>query len=342
MSADANVWDRIADGNLGVSAGERFVVLRDEGIDVQFCAAANRRRAELVTAPSTGGHGREPHTEVWRGVFGSAAVARLEMAGVLDRLLAKTLDSDDKSMLDEWALQVAPLAPKAVLAVTHFSTSHTAFRRLLNAAGARYASMPLFQPFLLRKDGPLDLDPALLAERTQRLARRVEGAKRIRITTPRGTDLLLFVEGRRFLPDDGVLTAPGSFGNLPAGEVYVAPLEDTAEGTMVLESESPGGDTRLTIREGRIVEITQGTELIDLFREHPEYFRVAELGIGTNDKASRADNVLEAEKILGTVHVAFGDNSSFGGKQQIPYHVDHVLYQPTLDVDGQIIDLNAL
>ena len=40
---------------------------------------------------------------------------------------------------------------------------------------------------------------------------------------------------------------------------------------------------------------------------------LAELGIGTNDKASRPDNVLEAEKILGTIHLALGDNTGFGG-----------------------------
>lgn len=331
----SRMWRKIAEGHLGVREGQRFVVIRDEGVEVDFAGAETA--PELVTAPTTGGHGREPHPDVWRAIFGAAAVARLEMAGVLERLLAKLALPTDTALLEEWTQQVRPLIPHAVLAVTHFSTSHTAFRRMLTAVGTRYASMPLFQPYLLRDNGPLDLDAELLASRTRALAKRLVGARRIRVTTPRGTDMRLVVEGRAFLPDDGVLTEAGSFGNLPAGEVYAAPVEDTAEGTMVLE-----GGTRLTVKAGRVVAVEDGTELVDIFRDHPEYLLLAELGIGTNDKASRVDNVLEAEKILGTVHIAFGDNSSFGGRQQIPYHVDHVLFSPTLEVDGLVIDLNAL
>ena len=57
---------------------------------------------------------------------------------------------------------------------------------------------------------------------------------------------------------------------------------------------------------------------------------IAELGIGTNDRATRPDNILEAEKILGTVHIALGDNSGFGGTVSTPFHEDYVFYRPTL------------
>jgi len=66
------------------------------------------------------------------------------------------------------------------------------------------------------------------------------------------------------------------------------------------------------------------------FSENPNCRNIAELGIGTNDKASRPDNVLEAEKILGTIHIALGDNSGFGGSVSAPFHEDYVFYQPTL------------
>ncbi|MEK7308248.1 MAG: hypothetical protein AAB089_04170 [Nitrospirota bacterium] len=64
--------------------------------------------------------------------------------------------------------------------------------------------------------------------------------------------------------------------------------------------------------------------------ERPENTNIAELGIGTNDKASRPDNILESEKILGTIHIALGDNSSFGGKVRTPFHQDFVFFKPTL------------
>ncbi len=58
---------------------------------------------------------------------------------------------------------------------------------------------------------------------------------------------------------------------------------------------------------------------------------IAELGVGTNDRATRADNILESEKILGTVHIALGDNSSFGGEVRVPFHQDFVFFSPTLE-----------
>lgn len=321
------IWNRIMHENLGVAPGERFMILCDR-------ARPFPEHADVVIGPSTGGHGREPHPDVWRAAFGTSAIAFLELQGIFDRIMSKTATPDDTVILDKWALDAAMLAPNAILAVTHFSTSHTAFRRLLCRTGARYASMPLFEEDLLRKDGPLDVDQTALATRTRTLAENLRTARRIHITTPIGTDLHLDVEGRTFLPDDGDLRAPGAFGNLPAGEVYIAPLEGTAEGRIALKP-----NVILTIEKGRIVSIDGPSVLDALFKEHPEYFFLAELGIGTNDRASRVDNVLEAEKILGTVHIAFGDNSSFGGTQQIPYHADHVLFDPTVVVDGTTLAL---
>jgi leucyl aminopeptidase (aminopeptidase T) len=57
---------------------------------------------------------------------------------------------------------------------------------------------------------------------------------------------------------------------------------------------------------------------------------IAEFGIGTNDHATRLDNILESEKILGTIHIALGDNSSFGGKIKTPFHQDFVFLKPTV------------
>ena len=66
------------------------------------------------------------------------------------------------------------------------------------------------------------------------------------------------------------------------------------------------------------------------FAEGAANRNIAELGIGTNDRATRPDNILEAEKILGTVHIALGDNSGFGGTVSTPFHEDYVFYRPTL------------
>ncbi|MEW5934194.1 MAG: aminopeptidase, partial [Bacillota bacterium] len=64
---------------------------------------------------------------------------------------------------------------------------------------------------------------------------------------------------------------------------------------------------------------------------------LGELGIGTNDGAVVTGNVLEDEKVLGTVHVAFGDNASMGGRVAVPIHVDGVILAATLLLDGQVV-----
>jgi aminopeptidase len=91
---------------------------------------------------------------------------------------------------------------------------------------------------------------------------------------------------------------------------------------------------RLVVEEGNVTEI-HGDEpyrlkLEQKFTESPANRNIAELGIGTNSRATRPDNILEAEKILGTIHIALGDNSGFGGRVSTPFHEDYVFYRPTL------------
>ena len=72
-------------------------------------------------------------------------------------------------------------------------------------------------------------------------------------------------------------------------------------------------------------------------RAGPEARNVAELGVGTNDCARITGTILEDEKILGTVHVAFGNNASMGGTVKVPFHLDGVIRAPTLVVDGEVL-----
>ena len=62
---------------------------------------------------------------------------------------------------------------------------------------------------------------------------------------------------------------------------------------------------------------------------------LAELGVGTNERAQLTGQVLEDEKILGTVHIAFGASAGIGGTVTVPIHLDAVVLDATLDVDGR-------
>lgn len=190
-------------------------------------------------------------------------------------------------------------------------------------------------------------------ERSERLVKALEGAKEVRITAPDGTDLVMGVEGREFLLDTGTITSPGDMGNLPGGEVFCAPVEGTTSGRLVIPigwHEGLEGPLTLVIADGLVQEVDGSGRAVDEIRallgvgsvcldpaQAASRRNIAELGIGTNPNAHRPDNVLESEKILGTVHVAFGDNSHFGGSVESDVHQDLVVPGPSIEVDGRII-----
>jgi leucyl aminopeptidase (aminopeptidase T) len=161
------------------------------------------------------------------------------------------------------------------------------------------------------------------------------------VTCPRGTDFELDLTGRDGIADDGVLTESGVFGNLPCGEGFIAPL--TGEGRIVVAGTLgslgvPEEAVTLQVEEGRLVSATGGAgpRFIEMLQGAGEGgTNLAELGIGTNERATLTDRVLEAEKILGTVHVAFGASAGIGGTVSVPIHLDVVVLDPTLDVGDQ-------
>ena len=131
-------------------------------------------------------------------------------------------------------------------------------------------------------------------------------------------------------------------GNLPCGEGFIAPL--SGEGTVVAESLAPLGlspePVRLSVSGGRILDAQGGLgpEFLPLLTKHGEAgTNLAELGVGTNDRATLTGNVLEDEKILGTIHVAFGASAGIGGTVSVPIHLDVVVTQASLEVDGQAV-----
>jgi leucyl aminopeptidase (aminopeptidase T) len=83
-----------------------------------------------------------------------------------------------------------------------------------------------------------------------------------------------------------------------------------------------------------------GPQFIELLLAHGRSgTNLAELGVGTNDRARLTGNVLEDEKILGTVHVAFGASAAIGGTVSVPVHLDVVVIDASLEVDGrQVLD----
>jgi leucyl aminopeptidase (aminopeptidase T) len=236
----------------------------------------------------------------------------------------------------------------AVLAVTTYSLSHTDARKAATEAGARVASMPGVLAEMFYPGGPMTADYKKIESETLRLADALTEAQRVRIRTEAGTDLTFSLEGRRGQADTGLLTERGSWGNLPAGEAYAAPIEGSGEGAVVVEPGCLPGlkeKMRLTFKSGELVKVSGGGAVGVWLRgllkhtedREPYVLRrnLAEFGIGTNPNARRLDNTLEAEKIRGTVHVAVGSNYHIGGWIKADLHQDFVIPLPTVEIDSK-------
>jgi len=231
-----------------------------------------------------------------------------------------------------------------VLIPTSRSMTHTKARRDACEKGARIATLPGILEETMKRT--LSADYHKIAQRCEKIASALKGGKKAKVTTPLGTDITLSLETRSWEVDNGLYHNPGNFGNLPAGEVYIAPKEGTANGTIVVDGAMAGlgimkKPLTLIVKDGYVAEITGGKEAKQLEKIIQPYGKdarnLAELGIGTNDKAKICGSVLEDEKVLGTVHMAIGDNKSMGGVVSVPSHLDGILSKPTLEIDGKII-----
>jgi leucyl aminopeptidase (aminopeptidase T) len=191
----------------------------------------------------------------------------------------------------------------------------------------------------------MSADIAELRRRGHAVAEVLTEGKEARITCANGSDLRLSLQGRTAIPDAGELAEPGTFGNLPCGEGFISPLQEVGKGRLVVDGTIaaigiPSVPVELEVEGGRLVSARgeEGERLLELLSVHgPEATHVAELGVGTNEKAILTDDLLEAEKILGTVHVAFGASAGIGGTIQVPVHLDCVVTKPDLEIDGELL-----
>jgi len=272
------------------------------------------------------------------------ALMRIEAQGDgADATLAVISERDSVAAEPPRAVAAAMAAADVVLAPTIQSLSHTEARRVASEAGVRIGTLPGVTEDMLTR--LMNVDLAELRRRGWAVVSALNSGSEARITCRHGSDLRLGLESRLGIVDAGELANRGAFGNLPAGEGFIAPIEGSAEGTLVVDGSIAGVgmlDTpvSMTIREGHLTETTgsEGAALFELLTAHGEEgTNLAELGIGTNEEAILTGNVLEDEKILGTAHVAFGASAAIGGTVQVPVHLDCVVLEPTVEIDGETI-----
>ncbi len=173
----------------------------------------------------------------------------------------------------------------------------------------------------------------------------MQNVSNIRVTSKKGTDITFDVTGRQVIPSTGVLRNIGESGNIPSGEVYLAPVEGTTNGMLVFDGSIAGiglltHPVYIEVVDGIATKISGKGGEARLFgrminRYDNESKSIAEFGIGTNPYAKLCGEILEDEKVLGTVHFAFGNNVSMGGNINVPIHIDGLISKPTVYFDGK-------
>ena len=190
-------------------------------------------------------------------------------------------------------------------------------------------------------EGPMNVDYRRISRDAKKLMARFKGADRVHLAAPSGTNITMGILGRDFETDLEIKN--GAMGNLPAGEIWCAPVEDSANGVIVADGSI--GDLgaikkplTIEVKGGKIQDVTGGTPALK--RKLDKFLGVdamatviGELGIGLNPGARITGNLLEDEKAGGTAHIAFGNNTDMpGGKNTSKTHRDFLFHGPTLTV----------
>jgi len=233
-----------------------------------------------------------------------------------------------------------------VLIPTSKSLSWTEARLRATAKGVRIASMPGITEEIILRTFMADYES--IRNRVNHLCDLMDETAVIRVVTDLGTDLTMNVTDRRGRGrNGGIYSEASAWGNLPCGEAFIAPLEGSCEGEYVVDAAQSGvGELRspisVLVNCGKAVDFRGGAEaaeLAQLIRSvgNEEAYNIAELGIGCNETASSKSITLEAEKALGTCHIAIGSNHLFGGTVEVNVHLDGVIRSPTIYFDGEVI-----
>jgi leucyl aminopeptidase (aminopeptidase T) len=227
-----------------------------------------------------------------------------------------------------------------VIGATSMSMTHTEAAKKAVKSGARVASMPGITQAMLTEGG-MTANYQDVAKSAKKVSEILSKGRKIAIKTSLGTDFNADISGRKGYADTGLLLNKGDFGNLPAGEGFIAPLEDGSDGTIVFDGPIASAGLHhepivVEVEDG-MVKSTSNAGLERLLKKVEKGSIVGEIGIGVNPEARLIGKILEDEKVLGTAHIAFGNNLNFGGRVDAKSHLDGILRRPTIMVDGRLI-----
>lgn len=232
-----------------------------------------------------------------------------------------------------------------------FSMTHAEATEKARSNGARVVSMGDFTETML-EEGGIEADFLDIKKTVEKIASILNDGEKATVTTENGTKIHMNIKGRSGASEPGVSLEPGNICSTPNIEANVGPLEGTSEGTVVVDGSIPHPSLgvikkpiKITVKDGEITKIhnietnPQAKALEDLLNDMDDsnIYNIAELGIGLNPQSKICGSMLEDEGVAGTAHIGIGDNTSFGGDVKAKSHIDLVLRDATVEVDGKVI-----
>lgn len=309
MNSDA--FDHLLDQCLGIRQGEQVVLLTDEGTDPGVVA----RLQDSVAAQD-----------------GIPLVARMP---------APHLPGAEPP----GAVAAMMLAAGAVIELTSLFIGSSQARRSATDRGVRYLAMPGVRMETFRPGGPLDVDFERLRSDAERVGTAWSSARAFRLTSRAGTDLRGSVDGRPGRVLHGMAREPGAYMAPPDIESGTAPVEGTASGTVVIDGDllfmgqGPLHEpVILHVDEGRVrgIEGAESTRLTRMLERcaDEQMMNLAEVSVAFNPAGTICSVPMETESARGTAHIALGNSIAYGGVVNAVAHLDCVMRDATLELDG--------
>jgi leucyl aminopeptidase (aminopeptidase T) len=236
----------------------------------------------------------------------------------------------------------------AVIELTSLFIGSSLARRNATERGVRYLAMPGVVLDTFRDGGPLDVDFEQLRADAERVGRAWTAAREFRLTTPAGTDLRGSVDGRGGRVLHGMAREPGAYMAPPDIESGTAPVEGTASGVVVIDGDllfMGQGPLReavvLRVVDGNVVgiegaECARLTEMLDRCADN-RMANLAEVSMAFNPAGTICGVPMETESARGTAHVALGNSIAYGGRINAVAHLDCVMRDATLELDGRCV-----
>ena len=306
-------------------------------IAIQQCMAVKKKEKVLVITD-------EKKREIGYSLYQNAL--RLGYYSLLVEMKSASINGEEPPE------EIAELMQKfdVVFCPTDKSLTHTEARRAASAKGTRIATFPgITKEVMIRG---LNADYKQIAKLSIKLKRILDKGKKIRVTSPAGTDISFSIENRIAIASKGLFQKKGESGNLPTGETFLAPVEGSANGVFIVDGSMAGlgliknVNLKFKVESGFATQITGGKIAAKLKAQLNQFgkaaYNIAEFGIGTNNKAKLSGVLLEDEKVLGTVHIALGNNISMGGSVGVHIHLDGVIKKPDVYLDDKILMKNGI